>query len=115
MDKITLFYNIVQMAAVDGKFTDEEIRHLIGRANQWQIPDEEFETAVAGISTGKTEVDIPESQEDRTTLLKEMILMMAVDGELAEVEKDLCARISVNMGFSPARLKETIESLLKRD
>lgn len=113
MDKIVLFHNIVQMAAVDGRFAEEEIRHLVRKADEWGIPNEEFETAMAGISTGKSLLEIPESHRDRIELMREIILMMAVDGELAEEEKQLCARVSASMGFTTEKFQEIIEALLE--
>lgn len=38
--------------------------------------------------------------------------MMAADGDLADVEKELFASASVKMGFSNDELKEIIDSVL---
>jgi len=113
MDNITLFHNLVQMAAVDGKFTEEEVSHLIKRADQWGIPNDEFETAMAGISTGKSSIEVPERYENKIQLLRELVLMMAIDGDLASEEKELCARVSAGMGLTTEKFQEIIESLLR--
>lgn len=112
MNKIELFHSLVNLAAVDNKFTDEEIRFLVQRAEQWDIPSEEFETAIAGISTGELEVKIPESFENRVVMLKEMIRLMAVDGELAELEKKLCAYASGKMEFSGAQFAQILDEVI---
>jgi hypothetical protein len=112
MNKIELFHSLVNLAASDNKFTDEEIQFLVQRAEQWNIPSDEFETAVAGISTGELEVKIPESFEDKVLMLKEMIRLMASDGELAETEKRLCAYASGQMEFSSAQFSQILDEVI---
>ena len=95
MDPIKLFHNLINLAAVDQKFTDEEIDYLIEVANRYNIPSEEFESGLTGIREGMIEVQLPEGEEDRQTLMKEMIKMMAVDGELNEMESDSARRLQL--------------------
>jgi uncharacterized tellurite resistance protein B-like protein len=108
-----LFANLVNLAAADGKFTEEEVELLARRAEHWGISTDEFETAMAGISTGMVEIRIPESQTNRITLLKEMIRMMAVDGELSEIEKRLCATASARMDFSTGEFDLLLDQVLR--
>lgn len=112
MDKIELFTNLVNMAAADHKFTESEIRFLVDRANRWEIPDDEIETALTGIDAAGIQISIPESHHDRVFLLKEMIRLMAVDGEMAEEERELCARVSSRMDFTSGQFKEIVEQVI---
>ena len=111
MDKITLFHNLVQMAAADGKFTDEEIRFLVLRAEAWGIPSEEFDTAMAGLTTGEAELLLPTDRNEQLLMMKELIEMMAADGELAEQEKRLCAAAAAAMNLSKCDIDAIIENL----
>jgi uncharacterized tellurite resistance protein B-like protein len=113
MTKVELFHNLVNLAAIDNKFTDEEIQFLVQRAEKWDIPSDEFETAIAGISTGSLEVKIPETFEDRVVMLKEMIRLMAIDGELAEMEKRLCAYASGRMDFSKQQFAQILDEVIE--
>ena len=113
MDKLETFHNLVNLAAVDNKFTDEEVEFLARRANEWNISNDEFETALAGITEGQLEVTIPEGFEERILLLKEMIRLMAVDGEMAETEKQLCAHASAQMDFTGVQFSEILEEVVK--
>ena len=112
MENLELFHNLVNLAAVDKKFSDEEIEFLVERANRWGIPNEEFETAMAGISTGEIQVNIPEDHDERVMLMKEMLRLMAVDGELAEMEKRLCANASGQMEFTGQQFNEILEEVI---
>ena len=112
MDKLSIFHSLVNLAASDKKFTDEEVRFLIERAEQWNIPTSEFETALAGLSEGTLEIVIPESHHDRVVLLKEMIRLMAVDGHMAGVERDLCATASGKMEFTSQQFSQILDEVL---
>ena len=112
MDKIELFANLVNMAAVDNKFTDSEIRFLVERANRWNIPSDELETALAGIDTAGVQISIPESEQDRVLLIKELIRLMAVDGEMADEEREMCARVSARMEFSTMEFQQIVSEVI---
>ena len=112
-DRIQLFHNLVNLAAVDHKFTEEEIGFLINRANAWGISTDEFETALVGIDHGEHELHIPESYDERVGMLKEMIRLMAVDGEMAEMEKWLCAQASARMDFNSIQFGELLEEVIR--
>ena len=112
MDNLELFHNLINLAAADGKFTPEEIEFLVQRAELWKIPNDEFETALAGIAEGSIQLQIPESLHDRKKLLKEMIRLMAADGELAEMEKRLCAISSSRMDFTTQQFDEILNEVL---
>jgi hypothetical protein len=113
MSHLELFHSLVNLAAVDNKFTDEEIQFLAERAEKWNISSDEFETAIAGISTGELQVKIPESFEDRVVMLKEMVRLMAVDGELAETEKRLCAYASGRMDFTTQQFSQILDEVIQ--
>ncbi len=112
MEKLELFHNLVNLAAADKKFTEEEIKFLVDRANRWGIPDDEFETAMAGISTGEIQVSIPEGHDDRVLMMKEMLRLMAVDGEMAEMEKRICAQASGRMDFTSQQFNEILDDVI---
>jgi uncharacterized tellurite resistance protein B-like protein len=114
MDPIKLFHNLINLAAVDQKFTNEEIDYLIEVANRYNIPSEEFETALTGIREGMIEVQLPPDNEDRKELMTEMIKLMAVDGELNEMEKRLCATASARMDFTTQQFDEILEAVLRK-
>lgn len=114
MDKSEVFRSLVNLAAVDGRFAAEEVAFLVDRAERWGIPSEEFEEAIAGLQSGIAEVTIPESYEDRVELMKEMIRLMAIDGELADEEKKLCARVSANMDFSGPEFDRILVDVIEK-
>lgn len=112
MDRIELFHSLVNLAAADGKFTDHEIKFLADRAEQWDVPKGEFETALAGISEGNFELKIPESYDDRVNMMKEMLRLVASDGELADMEKHLCSVAAGKMDFTSHEFENVLQSVI---
>lgn len=112
MDPIELFHNLINLAAADQKFTDEEIDYLVKHANRYDISNDEFETALHGILNGTLEVTLPESLQDRVMLMKEMIRMMAIDGVMDDTEKRLCAQASARMDFTSGQFAEILDQVI---
>lgn len=112
MENLSIFHSLVNLAAIDKKFTEEEIRFLVERAERWNIPTDEFETALAGLTEGTIEVTIPESHHDRVVLLKDMIRLMAVDGDMADTEKRLCATASDKMDFTSSQFSQILDEVI---
>ena len=113
MDLKDLFRNLVKMAAIDKKFAPEEIAFLIERADGWGIPEGELEAALAEVAKGDVSLVIPESNADREHLIKEFIRLMAVDGELAETEKQFCAFASAKMEMTNEQFSAIVDDLTK--
>ncbi|MCE2793369.1 MAG: hypothetical protein ACK493_03835 [Planctomycetota bacterium] len=112
LSHLELFQNLVNLAASDGKFTEEEVLYLAQRAEQWGISNDEFESCVAGLMEGALEIRLPETQAKREELLAEMIRLMAVDGQLAETEKRLCATASAKMDFTTVEFRQLLDRVL---
>lgn len=112
MDRLELFNNLVALAAADRKFTEQEVAFLMVRAEDWHISQRDVEAALLQAASPEAELVIPPERDDRIELLQEMIRLMAVDGELAEQEKDLCATASATMGFSVDEFNKILDSLL---
>lgn len=112
MDRLNLFRHLVAMAASDGEFKEAEVQMLAVRANQWNITEAQFQSTIADIKDGRLELRVPEDREGKIELLKNMMHMMAIDGDLAEEEKRLCAMASATMGFSDQEFDAILDDLL---
>lgn len=112
MDKLELFNNLMILAASDGKLTEEEIAFLSVRANDLGLSEDDVETAIAGATSDEVELVLPTDGPERVEVLQQMITLMAVDGEMAEVEKGICALAAGAMGFDAAEFDKVIDSLI---
>ena len=112
MDRYNLFQNLVVLAASDGKFTDEEVQALAIRAEQWDISNDDFNSIVVGLQSGDVDLVLPETHEKCVELISEMVRVMAADGELAEIEKELCATAAAKMEINSQEFETILSSLL---
>ena len=113
MSQVEMFNNLVLLASADGRFTEEEVKFLVQKAESWNISADEVESALAGASTGEAEIVVPTGEQARREMLKEMIRLMAVDGHLAEEEKRICAMASAAMELNTIEFDEIIQSILE--
>ena len=111
MNRVDLFNNLVVMAAVDGKITDEEAAYLAQRAVNWGISEQEATRAIQNAMGSQRDFSVPPTKDGCLEVLREIIKMMAIDGELAPVEKELCASAAVAMDVSQSELKDVITSM----
>lgn len=112
MDRFEMFKILMAMAAVDKKFTDEEVEWLALRSHRWGLTDEQSVEALEFAKRGPTSLTMPESHSDREKLLRDLLEIMAADGELAPAEKNLYARAATAMGFSAEALDEMLNRWL---
>jgi len=112
MERFELFKNLMVMAAADKKFTEEEVEFLALRSSRWGISDRQFQEAFQFAKSSGAKMTIPEAHEERLRLLRNLIRMMAADGELAPIEKRLFAEAAAKMGVKPDELDKTIDELI---
>ncbi len=111
MDRLELFRNLMVMAASDGKFTEDEIRVLGNRASRWGITDAEFTATLKYSVEPTSHLTVPEDPEQRRAMMCEMIRIMASDGELADIEKQLFAIAAAEMDIPNEELERLLDEL----
>jgi uncharacterized tellurite resistance protein B-like protein len=114
MNTFDFFQDLMVMAAADGVLREEEIAFLSHRAKRWGITDEQFSEAIRFAVSPEAVISIPPTKGERHQLLREMIRMMAADGDLAEIEKNLFAVAAATMQVSDAELDEILNSVLPK-
>ena len=95
--------NLIAVAAIDGKITDEEKDTIYAIAQSLGATDEEFElcvnTAEETKNKGTVVIEVPETDEEKTYFLKNLTLMMMVDGEISEHEEQYIKFIAEKFGY----------------
>lgn len=56
---------------------------------------------------------LPESEEDRMTVLYDLLFLMKIDGDVAEEEKELVRELGVRLGFRILMVEEFIQTMAK--
>ena len=112
MDRFESFKNLLVMAAADGKMTEEEVTYLSLRSVRWDITNEQFRAALDYALSPAAQMSLPTTKPECLGMLGDLVRMMAVDGELADVEKQLFALAAAKMNISAAELDQLLTSLL---
>jgi uncharacterized tellurite resistance protein B-like protein len=113
MTRYDLFRNLMVMAVCDGQLTEEEVTMLAQRANKWEISDAEFSQAMRYAMSTDAVITIPGNKGERRQLLAAMLRMIGVDGEMADIEKNLFAVAAGMMRISDEELNSILDDVLK--
>ncbi len=112
MTPIDRFYHLLTMAAADKKVNEAELGFLAERAFELGISNEDFHEALQRAVKSEGELTIPPGAADRRSLLKDLIRMMAADGEMDAREKELFAHVAAVMEISTEDLHQVIDATL---
>ena len=113
MDRYEKFKNLFVMAAADSSLSQEEVGFLAERARRWGLTDQQFTAAIQYAISPDATLSIPQDKADRKEMLRDLVRMMAADGELADIEKQLFAVAAAEMDISDEELNELFDSLLR--
>ena len=104
---------MLTMASADGSIASQELQLFAHRAMEWGISDDEFEDILDQAVKKTTPLpDIPTDTETRFGLLRELVHMMAADGQMHRTERQLFAVIAAQMNVSESELNSIIDAAI---
>lgn len=112
MSRFQLIRNLLAMAAADGSLSQSELELLSDRAVQWGVSESEFVTALEDAVQPDAELEVPPGKDARRELLRELLHVMAADGQLDDTEKQLFAAVAATMEISQEQLNKIIDEAL---
>ena len=110
--------NLMTLACLDGTVTDEENRLINDIANEYGLTKEEFdfcaEKANEGLKEGRSVVEIPEDDNDKTVFLKNLVMGMMCDGSIDPNEEEYVKFLANRFGFdADETVPYLIDSIVK--
>ncbi|EKK02220.1 hypothetical protein RBSH_02551 [Rhodopirellula baltica SH28] len=103
--------NLVVMAFADGSLSHREVHLVAERCEELGLHESELEAALAFGISDSAKLHLPTEPDVRESLLKDLIRMMAADGQFVEAEKRLFALAAAKMGLTGQRLQTLIQSV----
>ena len=95
--------NLITLACIDGEVSEHEKTLINNLAQSYGFTEEEFkfcaDKAEEGLKEGHTVIEVPETDEEKATFLKNLTLMMMVDGQIDEKEKEYVKFIAEKFGY----------------
>ena len=113
MSSFQLIRNLLAMAAADGSIAQGEMELLSDRAIRWGISETEFVAAMNYAISPEAELEIPADDDSRRELIRELLHVMAADGQMMQVEKDLFASVAATMQLKQSELNAIIDETLR--
>ena len=107
-ERLSHVKTLLALALADGKLEKDEIAVIASVASRENIDVKEVEKMLEGKDNVKFVV--PETDEAKIQQLKDMVIMMMIDGEINEKELDLCRATADYYGYR----EEVIEFLVKQ-
>ena len=104
--------NLIVMALADGSIGEREVNLIADRCEQLGLNEDDLQQAIEFGLDDDAAVEIPSEIDERESLMKDLIRMMAADGYLAESEKRLFALAAVRMKLSTADVDRLIGETL---
>jgi uncharacterized membrane protein YebE (DUF533 family) len=106
--------NLVVMAFADGSLGEREVNLVADRCAELGLDEYDLQKSVEYGLADDAALEIPEAEEEREDLLRDLIRMMAADGHLDESEKRLFALAAARMSVSAERVERLIDETLRR-
>ncbi len=105
--------NLMSIAGIDGNISEAERNIIIKIAQNLGLTEADFDACIEAyqhIDETKLETIVPEDDEDKFEFLKNMVLVMMVDGEIDENERAYIAGLAEKFGVDG---DEAVDELIK--
>lgn len=99
--------NLISIAYADSNISEHESGLLENIAQNWGLDEEEFNNCIEyWKQTDEAEIPIavPESDDEGVAFLKDFTLMMMIDGEIEENEKQYLCNVAEQFGYDPEKV-----------
>ena len=115
MSRFLLIRNLLAMAAADGSLSQGELELLSDRAVRWGISESEFVSALEYAISPDAELELPAGVSERRELLRELLHVMAADGQMTEPEKNLFSAVAATLEVDNDELNAIIDEALREN
>lgn len=105
--------NLVVMAFADGQLSEREVHLVADRCADLGLDEYDLHKAIEYGLGDDAAIEFPQTPDGRDELLKDMIRMMAADGNLEEGEKRLFALVAAKMQMTSADVERLIDEILR--
>lgn len=103
----SILHNLYLIAKADGELTEEELNLLLEVAFNLSLAQEEISMVLdhklPDVFT------IPEDSDERWFSLKNLVFMMVIDGEISEIEYDLCLKYAEAAGLGEEEIEDILD------
>jgi uncharacterized tellurite resistance protein B-like protein len=101
--------NLIEIAAVDGKFANDEQKLLEAIAVRNNIPQKVLKAIQ--VNPSKVVFEVPQNEGKKFQQLYDLVHMMVIDKNIHAEELRLCELFAIKFGYKNDVVKEVIETI----
>jgi uncharacterized tellurite resistance protein B-like protein len=109
--KQTHILTLLMLAEADDRDHVNEIRFINNVAGRIGLSESDVQEI--NMHPERLTFSLPESEEDRMTVLYDLLFLMKIDGNIAEEEQELVRELGVRLGFRISMVEEFIRTIAK--
>ena len=105
-ERLSHVKTMLAIALADGKLEENEIAAIATVASRENVDVKEVEKMLEG--KDNVTFTIPKSDEEKAQQIKDLVVLMMIDGTINEKELALCRAVAENYGYRP----EVVDALV---
>ena len=105
-ERLSHVKTMLALALADGKLEENEIAAIATVASSENVDVKEVEKMLEG--KDNVTFTIPKSDEEKAQQIKDLVVLMMIDGTINEKELALCRAVAENYGYRP----EVVDALV---
>lgn len=105
-ERLSHVKTMLALALADGKLEENEIAAIATVASRENVDVKEVEKMLEGKDS--VTFTIPKSDEEKAQQIKDLVVLMMIDGTINEKELALCRAVAENYGYRP----EVVDALV---
>ena len=109
--KQTHILTLLMLAEADDRDHVNEIRFINNVAGRIGLGESDVQEI--NMHPERLIFSLPESEEDRMTVLYDLLFLMKIDGNIAAEEKEIVCELGARLGFRISMVEEFIETIAK--
>ncbi len=102
---------LLALTNADAKSTINEQKFILDIATQLGISADELNQLQSSFKHFK--IEIPESEQERMTILYQLLFLMRIDAEIADPEKEIIHQIALKFGVHPDLTNDLINVMIE--
>lgn len=103
--------NLISMAKLDGEISEEEKNCIVNLATRMELSEDEFEQCLK--DSENIVVEIPKSDEDKVVFLRNLAMLMMVDGHVSDNEYQFLSYMVDKFGYEQSAINVLVNDILK--
>jgi hypothetical protein len=107
------FQNLYLIAIADGNLQENERTFLVQVAKQMGLSLRE--TANIMMNNASLDFIVPETLEEQTAQLEDVIMMMTIDSKIQDKEYDLCLKFAQRIGVPKHEFEKLVMEVINRN